>query len=190
MTRAYCPGCELSLPSCLCALVRPVASRIGVTVLQHPDEAAHAKGTVRLLQRCLGAGCSVQIGRQWPAPPALQDCWLLYPGDGPPPPGRPSHLLLIDGSWRQSRQLLQLNPWLQQLPRYALRDPPPTRYAALRRAHREGQLSSLEAVAGALAALDGNADGRDRLLQAMDDWLRLQRSLNPRANAPGTAPCP
>lgn len=190
MTRAYCPGCELPLRSCLCALVRPVASRIGLSVLQHPDEAAQAKGTVRLLQRCLGAACTVQIGRQWPAPAALQGCWLLYPGDGPSATGRPSRLLLLDGTWRQSRQLLQLNPWLQQLPRYALREPAPSRYAPLRRAHREGQLSSLEAVAGALAELDDNAAGRDRLLQAMDDWLRLQRSLNPRANARGTAPCP
>lgn len=196
--RPHCPGCDLPRRSCLCALVRAVPSRLPLRVLQHPGEQAHAKGTVRLLQRCLGAACELHAGLN--APPAWsQDpgCWLLYPGEGPPPPGRPSCLLLLDGSWRQSRQLLHLNPGLRQLPRYALPVAPAAapRYAVLRRAQRPGQLSSLEAAAWALAALDGNEAGRDQLLQAMDDWLRLQQALRPApltppASAPGRPPGP
>lgn len=196
--RPHCDTCDRPRRSCLCALVRAVPSRLPLRVLQHPGEQAHAKGTVRLLQRCLGDRCEVHTGLT--APPAWQadpGGWLLYPGDGPPPPGRPRHLLLLDGSWRQSRQLLHLNPWLHELPRYALPPDlaPAPRYAVLRRAQRPGQLSSLEAAAWALGALDGNEVGRDQLLQAMDEWLRLQQALRPAlltppANAPGRPPGP
>ena len=117
--RARCADCGLPLRTCLCALVRPVAHRCAIKVLQHPAEALQAKGTLRLLQRCL-RDCQVAVGTQWQTPPwPLADCWLLYPGgdaQGPPP----AQLLLLDGSWRQSRQLMHLNPWLQALPRYAL----------------------------------------------------------------------
>lgn len=177
MLRPCCPSCQLPLCTCLCALVRPVAHGIAVRVLQHPDEASQAKGTVRLLQRCL-QDCETQVGEQWPAPPwPLADCWLLYPGGEPAGPDAPPprQLLLLDGSWRHSRKLMHLNPWLQALPRYALRAPPPSLYASLRKAHAAEQLSSLEAVAQALLELEANAAARDALLAAMQDWLALQR---------------
>jgi DTW domain-containing protein YfiP len=172
-----CTRCALPLRTCLCALVRPVAHRLSVKVLQHPDEATVAKGTLRLLQRCL-QDCEVAVGEQWAAPPwALDGCWLLYPdGDAPPPDAAPPRsLLLLDASWRHSRKLMHLNPWLHRLPRYALRELPTSLYAGLRKAHRPQQLSSLEAVAQALLELEGNTAASEALRAVMSDWLVLQR---------------
>jgi DTW domain-containing protein YfiP len=170
--RPRCAGCGLPLRNCLCAQVRAVASPLPLTVLQHPEEAQHAKGTARLLQRCLGEACRLHVGTQF----APEDGWLLYPEAeaAAPPPGRPPRLLLLDGSWRQSRALLRANPWLLRLPRYALQAPPPSRYGLLRKAHRPQQLSTLEAAAQALAELGGDPAARDALLAAMDGWLRQQ----------------
>lgn len=193
--RPHCPACRLPLSTCLCALRRPVAHRLAIAVLQHPAEALQAKGTLRLLLGCLQHG-EVRVGERWAEPPwPVQGCWLLYPGDaaGPlpaPPPPRPERLLLLDASWRHSRKLMHLNPWLHRLPRYALQAPPASRYGVLRKAHGPRQLSSLEAVAHALAELEGNTAARDALLAALDDWLALQQRFIPPANAPGTAPCP
>jgi len=176
--RPRCARCALPLRTCLCALVRPVAHGIAIRVLQHPDEATQAKGTLRLLQRCLD-DCELVVGEQWPAPPwPLQDCWLLYPdGDAPAlPAAPPRQLLLLDASWRHSRKLMHLNPWLHALPRYALRAPPASVYGQLRKAHAPQQLSSLEAVAQALQELEGNAAAAAALRAAMQDWLALQRT--------------
>lgn len=174
--RAFCARCALPLRTCLCALVRPVAHGIGLRVLQHPDEAVQAKGTLRLLQRCL-QDCQVEVGEQWAQPPwTLADCWLLYPGGEPLPAAPPRQLLLLDASWRHSRKLLHLNPWLRQLPRYTLRGAPSSLYAGLRKAHGPGQLSSLEAAAQALLELEGNTEASASLRAAMQDWLALQRA--------------
>jgi DTW domain-containing protein YfiP len=176
--RPCCPACRLPLRTCLCALVRPIAHRIAIRVLQHPEEASQAKGTVRLLQRCL-QDCRIEVGEQWAAPPwPLANCWLLYPGGKALPPEAPAprQILLLDGSWRHSRKLMHLNPWLQALPRYALRATPPPLYSELRKAHSPQQLSSLEAVAQALRELEANALASDGLRAAMQDWLALQRA--------------
>lgn len=178
MVRAGCADCGLPRRTCLCGLVRPVSHRLGIRVLQHPDESTQAKGTVRLLQRCL-QDCELQVGEQWAAPPwPLNGCWLLYPGGdaAPTEAAAPRSLLLLDASWRHSRKLMHLNPWLQDLPRYALRSPPPSIYGELRKAQGPAQLSSLEAVAQALLELEGNAPASEALRAAMRDWLDLQHA--------------
>ena len=176
--RALCAHCALPLRACLCALVRPVTHSLAIRVLQHPDEATQSKGTVRLLQRCL-RDCEVVVGEQWGAAPwALEGCWLLYPdGDVPSPDAAPPRsLLLLDASWRHSRKLMHQNPWLHNLPRYALREVPASLYAGLRKAHAPQQLSSLEAVAQALLELEGNEAANETLRAVMSDWLALQRN--------------
>ena len=55
-------------------------------------------------------------------------------------------LVVLDGTWRKSRKMLYRNPGLQQLPRLALQDLPPGRYA-IRKAQAPDQLSSFEAAA-------------------------------------------
>lgn len=85
----------------------------------------------------------------------------------------PIRLIVIDASWRQSRQMLTHNPLLQNLPRYALKDTPNSRYQ-IRRAHAPDQLSTLEACAYALMQLESANQELLRLLTAFDRLNQLQ----------------
>ncbi|HEY1092374.1 MAG TPA: tRNA-uridine aminocarboxypropyltransferase [Burkholderiaceae bacterium] len=157
-SRPICQRCERPLSACICRFVAPTANRTEVLVLQHPSEAGQAKGTARLLALSL-ARCTVQVGEQFTPPDDGLENWLLYPGPAAPagsPGGGRSRLIVLDGTWRKSRLLLQQNPWLQALPRLALDASSSSGYSALRRAHAPGQLSTLEATALALGQIESN----------------------------------
>jgi DTW domain-containing protein YfiP len=194
--RPTCPRCRLPERTCLCGLVAPVANAIDVLVLQHPDEVREAKGSVRLMALSL-ARCRVLVGEVFDEA-SLHELLhgdgrasvLLYPengsrvdtstaaarGDGALGPSR---LVVIDGTWRKSVRMLKSNPLLEALPRHSLRPERGTRYAALRKARRPGQLSTLEAVCAALGALE-DAPGRYRpLLQAFDRFVATSASRRP-----------
>jgi DTW domain-containing protein YfiP len=98
------------------------------------------------------------------APWVRPGVWLVYPRSGPgpgapPPDGRPEALLFLDGSWAQTRHMLQRLPGVAALPRLTLAAAP-----ARRRLRRppDGGLATLEAIAGALGHL-GEADAAARL---------------------------
>ena len=191
--RVLCPHCQRPLRACLCAWVRPTANRLPLLVLQHPQEAGHAKSSLRLLRLSLGA-CTVQVGAVFD--PAALAGWLGTPGsslllypDGPlatdaadapeasAAAGAPSaalpcpeRLVLLDGTWRQARALLRQHPQLQQLPRWALPAPAPSRYA-IRRAQRPAQRSTLEAACAALGLLEGRPAHYAPLLDAFSAWV-------------------
>lgn len=168
--RARCPRCERPASTCLCAsLPTPLAHRTELLILQHPAEAGHAKNTAAFLTLGLQAARLLRGEAFDPAcaPPGTA---LLYPGDGDAAePPAPQRLILLDGSWRQSRRLLAANPWLAGLPRMSLPSRP-SRYA-IRRAHRPGQLSTLEAGLHALALLEGDAKRFDPLWAAFDAFV-------------------
>jgi DTW domain-containing protein YfiP len=79
-------------------------------------------------------------------------------------------LVVLDGTWRKSRQFLHLHPMLQALPRLSLIDPPATQYR-IRKAHAPNQLSTLEASCHALAQLESNRENYLPLLQAFDGFV-------------------
>jgi DTW domain-containing protein YfiP len=171
MPRAVCPRCERPLASCLCvSLPPPLAVRTGLLVLQHPAEAGHAKNTTALLTLGLSPVQRLR-GERFDAGLAQPGDVLLYPGAGGAPlPAAPRRLILLDGNWRQSRRLLAANAWLSALPRLALPEQP-GRYA-IRRAHRPGQLSTLEAGLHALALLEGDAARFAPLWAAFDAFVQ------------------
>ncbi len=189
--RPLCPRCQRPLRACLCAWLRPTANRLPLLVLQHPQEAGHAKGSLRLLRLSLAA-CTVQIGDVFDT--ALLAGWLGAPGSslllypdapaGRGTPGtrpaasapdttalpRPERLVLLDGTWRQARALLRQHALLQQLPRWALPAPAPSRYA-IRRAQQPAQRSTLEAACAALGVLEGRPAFYTPLLDAFSAWV-------------------
>ena len=171
MPRAVCPRCERPAATCLCAtLPAPVAVRTGLLILQHPAEAGHAKNTAAFLTLGLSPAAQLLRGEVFDAALAGAGTALLYPGEpGSPAPADVSRLILLDGSWRQSRRLLAANPWLAALPRVSL-PALPGRYA-IRRAHRPGQLSTLEAGLHALALLEGGAERFAPLWTAFDAFV-------------------
>ncbi|SHI04782.1 tRNA-uridine aminocarboxypropyltransferase [Ferrimonas marina] len=162
--RRYCPRCGRPQRTCLCAHIRPLIHRTPVHILMHPSELKAAKGTARLTCQILTQG-QLWVGETEqdfaPLRQALKGFkpQLLYPGPQaqaveqcPPDPDRA--LLLLDGTWRKTHKLLQLNPWLQQLPCLSFAHPPQGDYQ-IRKAHRSDSLSTLEATAYALHQLEG-----------------------------------
>lgn len=165
--------------------------QVEVLILQHPLEVDNAKGTARLLQLSLphsrmitgevfdlqGLGDSPkhqlllypetanELALGLPTPPVLNPVWLQDPAQ--------LRLIVLDGTWRKSRKMLYLNPWLQQLPRLSLRDMPTSHYR-IRRAHAPDQLSTLEATCAALAQLEGDAEKFQPLLAAFDGFVAQQ----------------
>ena len=169
-----CGRCERPASTCLCAaLPAPLPHATELLILQHPAEAGHAKNTAAFL--LLGLQ-SARLLRGEVFDPSLGAAGtaLLYPGAdaaaaGPPGATPPRRLILLDGSWRQSRRLLAANPWLAALPRLSLAAGP-SRYA-IRRAHRPGQWSTLEAGLQALAHLEGAPERFAPLWAAFDGFI-------------------
>jgi DTW domain-containing protein len=176
----------------VCEWIRPTDNATPVLVLQHPAEAGHAKGSLRLLQLSL-LRCQCTVGEVLD-PQGLADAMqpgtaLLYPATPsvtaqhatPAEPTEPiRRLLVLDGTWRQSRQLLHLNPALQALPRLALQGPPPSLYAA-RKAQRADQRSTLEATCLALGQLEAQPERYAPLLQAFAGWVQALQAVALRA---------
>lgn len=173
MARAVCARCERPAVTCLCAtLPAPVAVFTELLILQHPAEAGHAKNTTAFLTLGLAPAARLLRGEVFDAALATPGTALLYPGEGAlAAPADVSRLILLDGNWRQSRRLLAANPWLAGLPRLALPGSLPSRYA-IRRAHRPGQLSTLEAGLHVLARLEGGAERFGPLWAAFDTFVR------------------
>ena len=176
MTRPRCSRCERPALTCLCATlpVPPLAHRIELLILQHPAEAGHAKNTTAFLTLGLQHARLLR-GEVFDAGLAVPGTALLYPGDGAAAaPADVERLILLDGSWRQSRRLLAANPWLAALPRVSLPEQP-GRYA-IRRAHRPGQRSTLEAGLHALALLEGGPERFAPLWTAFDAFVHAALS--------------
>jgi len=194
--RLVCPACQRPQSACICQWVTPVAHTTEVLILQHPLEVDHSKNTARLLHRSL-AHSRVVVGESFDAI-TLQAVMrepkytvLLYPQSALSPSPAPDatrlhdtanlRLVVLDGTWRKSRKMLHLSALLQQLPRLSLDDMPASGYW-IRKAHRPGQLSTLEATCAALAQLEGAPERFQPLLQAFDGFVAQQLAfrLSPR----------
>ena len=178
MPRRYCKQCEKPESACLCSWVLPQDNRLPVLVLQHPDELQHAIGTLSLIK--LGLQRSwvetslvlererfVELLRQWSVARPI----LVYPTalDADVPHFTldfetehftlPSllnefdSLILLDGTWRNTRELLINNSWLKSLPTLAIKHDSASRYR-IRQACQKGALATIEAVSLVLNVLD------------------------------------
>jgi DTW domain-containing protein YfiP len=199
--RAQCPTCLRPQSTCICPFAAAVSSPVDLLILQHPLEVANAKNSARLLHLSL-AGSRMLAGETF-SNDELERLLradgriplLLYPDTvddtsalvAKPPTLDPAllrspdklRLVALDATWRKSRKMLYLNPLLQQLPRLSLRDMPASNYR-IRKAHAPDQLSTLEAVAYALAQLDGDLARSDRLLGAFEHFVSQQAAFTPR----------
>ena len=158
-------------------------------------EMHHAKNTARLLHLSL-PGSRIWVGERLDASEwdrtlkAPKYTVLLYPptaqaGQVPAPSPDPAklqdpsqvRLVVIDATWRKSRKMLHLNPALQQLPRLGLDTVPSSRYL-IRKAHKPGQLSTLEATCAALTQLAGDPAAFASLLAAFEGFVAQQAQFS------------
>jgi DTW domain-containing protein YfiP len=205
--RPRCTACLRPLSACICHWVAPTDHAVEVLVLQHPLEVHQAKGSARLLHLSL-AHCRLVVGEAfavpvWPAdgkhtlllyPDSLQDTTPGRGGPSPLPPEWPQaqsrlRLVVLDGTWRKSRKMLYQSPPLQQLPRLALRNLPPSHYR-IRKAHGPDQLSTLEATCYALCQLEGDAARFQPLLDAFDGFVEDLERAGGQRNAQPDRSCP
>ena len=61
-----CPHCQKPLPLCICESVTPLESRLGLLILQHPQEQDRALGTARLAAQHFKTAV-VKVGLSWPS---------------------------------------------------------------------------------------------------------------------------
>jgi DTW domain-containing protein len=61
-----CPRCHKPMPLCLCDAITPIASRISLLILQHPQEQDRALGTARLTAMHF-SNSVMKIGLSWPS---------------------------------------------------------------------------------------------------------------------------
>ena len=59
-----CPHCRKPMPLCVCDGVKPIKSRLGLLILQHPQEQDRALGTARLTAMHF-EGAVLKIGLSW-----------------------------------------------------------------------------------------------------------------------------
>jgi DTW domain-containing protein YfiP len=153
-----CPHCWVLRRHCVCAALPRVENRTELVILRHETEAKKSTGTARIAELVLSRVRLVPHNvRAEDLAPLLQNCWLLYPtGSGSrPAPTPPERLLVLDGTWVQTRHMLKKMPQLAQLPWLSL----PSKSNAprrLRSAPTHDARSTLEAIADALEILEGN----------------------------------
>jgi DTW domain-containing protein YfiP len=165
--RAVCAACWRPEVVCYCRHVTKLVTRTRVVLLQHPRERDVAINTARIASLCLPEAelfVGVRFGGSQAVARALSDperpAALLYPGpssidvEAHPPEG-PITLVVIDGTWWQSKKVLRENPAIAALPRYAFRPPAPSEYR-IRREPREDFVSTIEALAHVLGVLEGD----------------------------------
>ncbi|WP_298719522.1 tRNA-uridine aminocarboxypropyltransferase [uncultured Oceanisphaera sp.] len=167
MSRSYCHACHLPQSACLCAHVLPQPCPLPVLILQHPLEARHAKSTVPLLRLALpDMQLAITEYLDPLPPPAKGRWWLLYPdthaldvdAEGATlPKADIGGLIVLDGTWRKTRRLLHLNPWLRELPALSFSQAPAGEYV-IRKGPGGQALSTLESLAHVLNRLDTGFD--------------------------------
>ena len=104
---------------------------------------------------------------------------VLFPGENAVPaaprrPAPPPVPFAIDGTWHQAEKMLRVNPTLAALPRLRVDAGRPSGYRDLRREPGPGHLSTLEAVALALGALEGDPGRFAPMVAAFQRGVALQ----------------
>ena len=181
--RPTCTRCLRPQPFCVCSSLSPVATRTRVVLLQHPREARLAICSAWLtrialenaeIHRGVAFDFEGPLGAHLRAPAAL-----LFPGEGSVPArafaGDPPRVLFaVDGTWTQAEKILRLSPALASLPRLSVDAGRPSSYGDLRREPGPVHLSTLEAVALALGALEGQPERFAPMVEAFQRSVALQ----------------
>lgn len=201
--RATCRRCLRPEPFCVCAGLGPIPSRTRVVLVQHPREARLAICSAWLTRVAL-QNAELHRGVRFDAHPRVAELAraagtaLLFPGPGAIRADAlaadpPRTLVVVDGTWLQAEKMLAVNPALAALPRVTLAPGLESGYGELRREPAEGHLSTIEAVAHALGALERDPARFAPMVTAFRRMVELQLGCsrgerrNPRHRPPRAA---
>src|SRR5688500_7912822 len=109
-----CPRCWLLQAYCVCAFIGEARRhQPRVLIVRHQWEAWKSTGTARIAELALADLRIVDMAAEHPEPvraelEQLEDAWLLYPGreSGERLAKLPQTLIVLDGTWRQTRKML------------------------------------------------------------------------------------
>jgi DTW domain-containing protein len=179
--RAICTRCRRPAVVCYCKFVTPITTKTRVVILQHPRERDVPINTARIAALCLPEA-EIHVGVKVPALPSLSDparpAILLYPDKDAVdiftrPPAGPVTLVVVDGTWSQARSVVNKNPALQALPRYAFAAPEPSEYQ-IRREPRAEYMSTIEALVSVLSTLEGDPALMQTMLAPFRAMVQMQ----------------
>jgi DTW domain-containing protein YfiP len=182
--RSTCPRCLRPDEFCVCRDLVAVTARTRIVIIQHPREARLAicsawLARLSLVNAELHRGVRFEEGSAVRALAAAPGAAVLFPGEGSTPAEAlagdpPPVLFAVDGTWQQAGKMLAQNPWLGALPRVSIDAGRPSGYAGLRKEPGEIHLSTIEAIALTLAALERDPARFEPMVQAFHRMVELQ----------------
>jgi DTW domain-containing protein YfiP len=185
---SHCFRCYQRREICICPILPTVTTRTEFLILRHIYEAQRPSNTGRLValampnSRIIPCGGGTRIGLSPVDDEFLlvPGTWLLWPDGTGTQSGMsdltpPDRVVVIDATWQQARRLYSSMPVLWALPRLVLPEPTHSR-DRLREQHRSDGMSTLEAVAAAVAKIEGNEAARP-LEKLYDELVRRTTSL-------------
>lgn len=191
MSRAICPNCSRPKKVCICDFIQPIDNRVEVAILQHPTEVKQAKGTAIIAQLAL-MHCNTWVGEQLSELPDLVDwlennknVFLLYPemdnqvkdcevfDVGQIESLSDVKVLILDGTWRKTFKMMQMNPELQALNRVSLSPTKESNYR-IRKQKDSQSLSTVEAIYEVLSQSESSAEKFKPLLHAFENLQNQQ----------------
>lgn len=170
----------MPLALCLCAEIPRIETATRFLIIRHSKESWRTSNTARIAALALPAARvldhgGLEDGRIDRSELAEGGSWLLFPGSRTDLSSlpRPRQLVVLDGSWRQARRILQRMPGVSELPRLSLPSAVEDRPRLRRPPIAEG-MSTLEAIAGAVSMLEGseNAEALFRLNEVFVERAR------------------
>ncbi len=158
-----CERCLQQTAHCACLDIPCVQTSTRFLLIRHWKERRKPSNTGRLVDYALPNSTLIDYGapgEQWnPDALSVPRPALLFPDpDAPVCSYTPSTVIVIDGSWPQARKLVNKLPGLKSMPRLAI-SPPAHQRTRLRNPPIEGGMSTIEAVAAAIDALEGFPKG-------------------------------
>lgn len=215
---AECVRCRKPVELCVCDGIVPIANRVSLLILQHPQEQDKSLGTARLTALHF-KDATFRIGLSWPSlakilgRPADPQRWaILYLGSvkaAEVAPGRdivvvdrkgaalPNQaaalrdidgIVLLDGTWSQAKALWWRNGWMLKCRRVVLGPKQPSRYGKLRREPRRDGLSTIEAAGLLLGRLEGRPEIEAALHASFERLLARYRKTQPAAGPQSRKP--
>ncbi|HEY3451696.1 MAG TPA: tRNA-uridine aminocarboxypropyltransferase [Myxococcales bacterium] len=160
----HCLRCLLRQEVCLCDRIPAIDTRVRVVIVRHIVERLRTSNTGRMAALALKNSELLDYGDLDPLDEsrlAGEGTWLLYPSPQPPPADAPPcrRLIVLDGTWKQSRKMYARLESVRGLPRLALPGPDLS-VQRLRQPPRADGMSTIEAIAGALRLLEGEEPAR------------------------------
>lgn len=168
-----CPICRLHLGRCICSSIPRLDLKTRVSLIIHAKELKRTTNTGRLAHQALvNSMLHVRGDRHERLDLSAllspdYESVVLFPSDDAIEladfeASRPIQLIVSDGNWRQAGKINTRHPELSHLPRVKIGSQNSARHH-LRKEHFEGGRSTLEAIALALAAIEGEAIGAQLL---------------------------